>query len=482
MQYVADDFDAATNSLKSLSAHGEITFDLLWALFPPNTDVWTKTNLLQEQQVFKLQKGTYARRQSGARYFSMDLRFIAHDGTKFGWTEQNFAIDQFEGARKVVNLSCVPLDHMPDKEAVCSHLKQRGTRFLELLAAPSGTYQEYAGRAVAEDRNVVVNNEYKKVIVHVSGRIMLDNTTLAQQNEYTDLLDPVRNEHTTNLNDAELLYCNHFLGGFAFRQKKWCLFSINTLRPVIWNANAFSKLVMDPQKRNIIHSLVKSHKHGANTFDDIVTGKGQGLVGLLNGSPGVGKTLTAEVIAEVTHRPLYMLSAGELGTQVRDVEKNLDMVLEITRQWGCVLLIDEADVFLQERDGLDLERNAMVSIFLRRLEYFQGVLIMTTNRKRTIDAAFDSRIHFKLHYKDLEAEARYTIWKNCLDNVPAGVEKSRIKDGDLKKLAELKLNGRQIKNAVACAVSIAMEEKDALSMDGIRVILDMVIVDDESEN
>jgi ATP-dependent Lon protease len=70
---------------------------------------------------------------------------------------------------------------------------------------------------------------------------------------------------------------------------------------------------MDTKKRNLIHSLVKSHKNGSETFDDIVAGKGKGLVGLLSGSPGVGKTLTAEVIAEVTRRPLYMLSAGELG-------------------------------------------------------------------------------------------------------------------------------------------------------------------------
>jgi AAA+ superfamily predicted ATPase len=250
---------------------------------------------------------------------------------------------------------------------------------------------------------------------------------------------------------------------------------------VVWNLDAFSKLVMDTRKRNLIHSLVKSHRNGAETFDDVVSGKGKGLVGLLSGNPGVGKTLTAEVIAEVTKRPLYMLSAGELGTQVADVEKKLDMVLEVTRQWGCVLLIDEADVFLQERDGLDLERNAMVSVFLRRLEYFQGVLIMTTNRKRTIDAAFDSRIHFKLHYADLSTESRASIWKNCLDNLPSGITKSDMKEEDFKTLSGLKLNGRQIKNAVACAVSIAIEEKTSLTLEGIQTILDMVVDTDDLE-
>lgn len=306
---------------------------------------------------------------------------------------------------------------------------------------------------------------------------MLDSQTFQQQDKYTDLLKPaVETEvEAAALKDDDLLYCNHCIGGFGFRPNKWCLFAISHLEPVVWNLDAFSKLVMDTRKRNLIHTLVKSHRNGAETFDDVVSGKGKGLVGLLSGSPGVGKTLTTEVIAEVTKRPLYMLSAGELGTQVYDVEKKLDMVLEVTRQWGCVLLIDEADVFLQERDGFDLERNAMVSVFLRRVEYFQGVLVMTTNRKRTIDPAFDSHIHFKLHYSDLSAESRSAIWKNCLESLPSDLSKANIADSDIKQLSNLKLNGRQIKNAMACAISIAMEEKTSLSMDGIRTILDMVV-------
>jgi hypothetical protein len=389
----------------------------------------------------------------------MDVVFIAHDGEKLGWIENDLTIEAFDGAKKVCSLSCVPLDQLSDRDSICKQLGQRGQWYLELLSTPSGTYQEYLGPALTENRDVIVDDQFKKVTLHVSGRIMLDNLTFSQQNKYTDLLKPGVTDEipgsymtTTSMSEDDRLYCNHAIGGFAFRQKKWCMFPISDPHPVVWNADAFSKLVMDTKKRNLIHSLVKSHKHGPESLDDVVAGKGKGLVGLLSGSPGVGKTLTAEVIAEVTKRPLYMLSAGELGTCMDVVEEKLDMVLEMTRQWGCVLLIDEADVFLQERDGLDLERNALVSIFLRRLEYFQGVLIMTTNRKRTIDAAFDSRIHFKLHYQELDSESRYTIWKNCLENTPPGLEKGDIGEEDVRKLAELRLNGRQIKNAVACAV------------------------------
>lgn len=124
----------------------------------------------------------------------------------------------------------------------------------------------------------------------------------------------------------------------------------------------------------------------------MVQGKGKGLIGLLSGGPGCGKTLTAEAVAEVTMRPLYMVSAGELGTAPEKVDAQLTLVLELSYRWGAVLLLDEADVFLQERDTKEVARNALVSIFLRQLEYFQGILILTTNRIGECDAAFESTL------------------------------------------------------------------------------------------
>lgn len=128
----------------------------------------------------------------------------------------------------------------------------------------------------------------------------------------------------------------------------------------------------------------------ARPFDDIVIGKGKGLIGLLCGNPGCGKTLTAEAVAEVTHRPLYVVSAGELGTRPQEVDKNLAQILELAHTWRTVLLLDEAEVFLHQRSTTDLARNALVSIFLRQLEYYQGILILTTNMIKQCDPAFES--------------------------------------------------------------------------------------------
>lgn len=89
---------------------------------------------------------------------------------------------------------------------------------------------------------------------------------------------------------------------------------------------------------------------------------------LLSGPPGVGKTLTAESVAETMRVPLYMMFASDLGLTPTEVEANLARILEMTTKWKAVLLLDEADVYLEKRSTKDLERNKLVSIFLRLLE------------------------------------------------------------------------------------------------------------------
>ena len=148
--------------------------------------------------------------------------------------------------------------------------------------------------------------------------------------------------------------------------------------------------MLGDKQKLLISSLVKQHTSQSTGFDDLVAGKGRGLVGLLCGNPGCGKTLTAEAVAEITHRPLYIVSAGELGTSPTHVDEKLNEILELAHLWDAVLLLDEADVFLQARDTADVSRNALVSIFLRQVEYYRGILIFTTNLIEQIDPAFES--------------------------------------------------------------------------------------------
>lgn len=94
-----------------------------------------------------------------------------------------------------------------------------------------------------------------------------------------------------------------------------------------------------------------------------------------------------------------------------EVEKNLTYNFTLAHKWGCVLLLDEADVFLAKRSKTDLRRNAVTSVFLRSLEYYAGILFLTTNRVGGIDPAFKSRIHLSLFYPRLRKDETIKLYK-----------------------------------------------------------------------
>ena len=143
-----------------------------------------------------------------------------------------------------------------------------------------------------------------------------------------------------------------------------------------------------------------------------------------------------------------MVSVGELGTKPDDLEKNLSTILDISHVWGALLLIDEADVFLEQREYRDIHRNALVTVFLRQLEYFQGILFLTTNRVENFDGAFKSRIHIGLQYDKLDIKARRSIWKLYLDQVKAlpGARVADITEDEWRTLSKEELNGREVQN------------------------------------
>jgi AAA+ superfamily predicted ATPase len=158
------------------------------------------------------------------------------------------------------------------------------------------------------------------------------------------------------------------------------------------------------------------------------------MIVLLCGPPGVGKTLTAESLAEEMKFPLYVMSAGDLGFDPSKVETQLQTILEMCSRWNAILLLDEADVFPErrslheadvfpERRSLhELERNKLASIFLRVLEYYEGTMFLTTNRVQTFAPAFQSRIHISLDYQELTIESRRTVWKTSWIARPRAIQ------------------------------------------------------------
>ena len=142
---------------------------------------------------------------------------------------------------------------------------------------------------------------------------------------------------------------------------------MNNITNVTCNDDAFPKLMLPTGYKNLILSFVESQAAGRNnySFDDVIEGKGMGVIMLLVGNPGTGKTLTAEAVADKVRRPLYVLSSGELGEFADEVERRLNKALALAEKWNAVLLFDECDVLLQERSMDNLRHNEIVAVFLR---------------------------------------------------------------------------------------------------------------------
>jgi len=132
----------------------------------------------------------------------------------------------------------------------------------------------------------------------------LDGVTLAAEEDKKTL--PV-------FTDEEYLISSPVVLGFAFAEKLWLEFTVSGVKDIVWNEGAYDSLVLEDNTKAIVKALVESHKyHPAESIDDVIQGKGKGLVAVLHGPPGTGKTLTAEGISELLKCPLYMVSAGEL--------------------------------------------------------------------------------------------------------------------------------------------------------------------------
>ena len=159
----------------------------------------------------------------------------------------------------------------------------------------------------------------------------------------------------------EMLLCSSTVLGFALSSHRWIEMRIDDLAEVEWSKDAIDRLVLDKRQKKVLSSLINSPVFTHGVEGDVIGWKGQGLVMLLHGAPGTGKTLTAESVCESLKRPLYIVSGGELGASPDEVEKTLQDILELSKLWKAVILIDEADVFLEERSAHDIVRNNFVS-------------------------------------------------------------------------------------------------------------------------
>lgn len=225
---------------------------------------------------------------------------------------------------------------------------------------------------------------------------------------------------------------------FDLKRQKRMKIHTDQLTEYKYKTDMADKLILPQDVRDLVDIMVS----GYGSFRDIVGKKGGGAVVLCAGPPGTGKTLTSEVYSEAMKRPLYSVQCSQLGLTPDDLEKQLMICFARAARWNAILLLDEADVYVAAR-GSNLEQNAIVGVFLRVLEYYGGVLFMTTNRSDLVDDAVASRCLARITYDIPTPENQKRIWLTLSKN--AGID---IAEREVDKIvAEFpRLSGRDVKN------------------------------------
>ncbi|KAK5123020.1 hypothetical protein LTR85_003586 [Meristemomyces frigidus] len=558
-----DTIDASTD----LKGQGVMTYEHLWTLFQPGSFVFSKQQ--GQDRIFRLHSSKYGQDRNGNPVYWLTCQYVDYDGTRWGTNKLNVCVPAFDGTRPIINLPTLPLDFHGSKDEIKAKLTERGSKVEKFAGSHYRAYNGVGWRT---------NNMGQKEKYSVKGRIVIDtfgwnrfnpnfsifvtplhvkdNQTAAGlgggaaatgeyggEDEYDEGYDdddggmPLdgffadeedEESKRVTLADEQKMICTPLVRGYALKEKLWLNFFVNAVQEIDFSNRAFDSLVLPKNQKELILGFTATQQSYISKFDDVIEGKGRGIILLLCGPPGVGKTLTAESVAEEMKVPLYMMSAGDLGLDPRHVESKLQGILDMCTRWNAILLLDEADVFLEERSLHELERNKLVSIFLRVLEYYEGIMFLTTNRVQTFDAAFQSRIHISLEYHELDIKSRKTVWENFLKqhNIaqaaarerplksPASAAKAsstsngtgqnptssstatngdddaaaekaikelhhnrthphKINARELDKLCQMSMNGRQIKNILKTAQLLASKRGDGLSYEHIQTVMEV---------
>jgi len=192
--------------------------------------------------------------------------------------------------------------------------------------------------------------------------------------------------------------------------------------------------------------------------------RGLGVSALFSGESGTGKTLAAEVLAHELSLDLYRIDLSSIVSKyIGETEKQLKQLFDAAEEGGVLLLFDEADALFGKRsdvnDSHDRYANIEVSYLLQRMEAFQGLAILTTNLRSTMDKAFQRRLRFTVNFPFPDARQREAIWSRIF---PASTP---TRDLDVRKLSQLNVAGGNIRNIALNAAFLAAEQKSPVGME-----------------
>jgi len=232
-------------------------------------------------------------------------------------------------------------------------------------------------------------------------------------------------------------------------------------------AAGWDDLVLPEAQRNTLRQLTAQVRYRLKVYEtwgfSAKGRRGLGVSALFTGESGTGKTLAAEVVAHELSLDVYRIDLSAVVSKyIGETEKNLKQVFDAAEEGGVLLLFDEADALFGKRgevkDSHDRYANIEVGYLLQRMEAYQGLAILTTNLKASMDRAFQRRLRFTLHFPFPDAAQRQLIWSKVF---PSGTPTRGL---DVKRLAQLNVTGGSIRNIALNAAFLAVQTDSPVEM------------------
>ena len=242
---------------------------------------------------------------------------------------------------------------------------------------------------------------------------------------------------------------------------------LDTLAERIVPASGWDDLILPELQMQMMRQIAAQSRNRMTVYEQWGFAqrgrRGLGLSALFSGPSGTGKTLAAEVLAAELNLDLYRIDLSAVVSKyIGETEKNLKQVFDAAESGGVLLLFDEADAIFGKRaevkDSHDRYANIEVGYLLQRMENFQGIAILTTNFKSSLDKAFQRRLRFHVEFPFPDAVQREAIWARVFPS------QTPTRNLEHSRLASLNMSGGNIRNIALNAAFLAAEEGSAVQM------------------
>ncbi|RSM07893.1 hypothetical protein CDV31_008385 [Fusarium ambrosium] len=510
-EFVKKRIQAQVDAERERHARGYASFDMLWLLYKPGEDMYFDRWNINEHEPFVMTGVEFTFINETADFYKARLWNMDADFDRVGPSPWEFKVDRFAGEKKIVDLPAFPCEYLHFSEdiesesipAIKEHLVNRGKKWYNLRREVRPYHfdgftttfprKSFNDLAIVDTRPFPRHPEDRKMLIdsiaHPSSPFKICSCDKCEERIYRHAVKPkfvgysnINPQNVETLTEHQYFLCDSIVEAFLFKAKTWRYLHVDGFQEASFDGPLFDDLVLKDSSKAYIQDLAKPyirgiqenkpqkqlrsglgqiHKPSKQKQPWLPSGptiKGDGLTILLYGQPGVGKSYTAECIAQYTRRPLLSLDTSDLGPRPDRRDESIVRWFKLAEKWGAVLLIDEAEILL------DFGRNELVAGFLRASSYFKGILILTI-RIRAFEPVLMPYVNAQIIYPHFNDEDRTRLWGNFFRKLEADADANMTVTEEVKEYIKseevqaLEWSGREIQSAFQVAVKLA-EAKD----------------------